>query len=170
MNIYGIVSKVNFEKGTVIVEFPDLGIPSDELIVFQGRTHGTKHYSMPEIGEIGLCLLNETGTSGYYLGAGYSEANPMPEKIGDGISLTVFNDGTSIIYDENTSKLYISVIKNTEIICPKIFIKGDLTIEGNIELVGKLEATEDVLASGISLKNHKTTGVVAGNDISGIPE
>ena len=124
MNRYGIVSKVFYDRGTVIVEFPDIGIPSDELIVFQNRTYSTKQYSMPKIGEIGICLLNETGTSGYYLGAGYSEANPLPDGIGQGISLITFNDGTSIIYNENTSKLFVSVKKDIEIFVLKYQLQG----------------------------------------------
>lgn len=178
---YGIVSNVFYNKGTVIVEFPDLNIPSDELIVFQGRTHSVKYYSMPKIGEIGLCLLNETGTSGYYLGAGFSGKNPLPANAGEGKYITLYPDSTTILFDENSSKLYIDCKKEIEIICPNIVIAGNIKITGDVAIDGSLNVTKninaeggmeskgDVKAGNISLKSHRTSGVKAGADISGLP-
>lgn len=40
---FGTVSIVNNEKGKVKVTFQDLGTQSEELIVYQGRTTGTKN-------------------------------------------------------------------------------------------------------------------------------
>ncbi len=54
---------------------------------------------------------------------------------------------------------------------------GKLTLDiGEIQLTGSLTAQDiiksltDVLADSISLKNHKTTGVKAGGDLSGGPQ
>ena len=40
---------------------------------------------------------------------------------------------------------------------------------GNVDVVGKISATEDVVAAGVSLVNHPTSGVRAGGDQSGPP-
>lgn len=44
-----------------------------------------------------------------------------------------------------------------------------ITIHGDITLNGRLDATGDVTAAGVSLVNHLTTGVKAGADQSGKP-
>lgn len=61
---FGTVSIVNNEKGKVKVTFQDLGTQSEELIVYQGRTTGTKEYRMPVVGENGLCLIVDKGILG----------------------------------------------------------------------------------------------------------
>lgn len=166
---YGTVSIVNYEKGTIKAVFEDIEEHTAELIVFQGRNKGTKHYSMPVEGEHGLCLIADNGSSGYYLGAGFNEVETVMPDAKKGKTITLYNDGTKIIYDENTSQLYVDCKKEIEIICPKIKITGDITINGNISLNGKMEATGDVIAGEISLITHKTSGVKSGSDNSGPP-
>ena len=88
---------------------------------------------------------------------------------GKGKTITLYGDGTQIIYDENTSKLFIDCKKNIEIICPQISLTGNITINGDIQLNGKMNATDDVVADGVSLVNHTHSGVKAGGDTSGVP-
>ena len=168
---YGTVSSIFPEKGTIKVTFEDIDIPSVEIPVLQGRTEGTKHYSFPKIGEVGICVFPENTFNGFYLGSGYDEATPVPAGAGTGVEITVFNDGTIISYDENNSKLYINCKNQIEIVaqsikidCPKTQITGDINIKG------KLDASEDVTASGISLKSHSHSKVKAGGDKTGGPE
>lgn len=162
---FGTVSIVNNKRGTVKVTFEDLEIQSEELIVFQGRTTGTKEYKMPVVGEKGLCLIVDNGDSGYYLGSGFSVVNPVPEGADEGKDIKLYKDGTRIEYDEKTSRLYVNCKKSIEIVCPEISIIGDIKIDGNINLT-----KGDIKADGVSLKTHKTSGVKAGSDISGPPE
>ena len=63
---YGTVTSIFSDKGTVKVTFEDLDIPSAEIPVLQGRTEKTKHYSMPKIGESGICIFPENSFSGFY--------------------------------------------------------------------------------------------------------
>ena len=102
---YGTVTSIFPDKGTVKVTFEDLNIPSAEIPVLQGRTEKTKHYSMPKIGESGICIFPENSFSGFYLGSGYNDATPIPISAKEGVEITVFNDGTIISYDEKSSKL-----------------------------------------------------------------
>ena len=166
---YGTVSIVNYDKGTVKAVLEDIEEHTAELIVFQGRNKGTKEYSMPVVGEHGLCLITDNGSSGYYLGAGFNNIEAVMQGAGKGKTITLYGDGTQIIYDENTSKLLIECKKNIEIICPQISITGDITINGNIQLNGGMNATNDVIAEGVSLVNHTHSGVKGGPDTSGPP-
>lgn len=45
-----------------------------------------------------------------------------------------------------------------------------LTIDADVKLNGKLDATADVVAGGVSLMNHLTTGVMPGSGMSGKPQ
>lgn len=166
---YGTVSIVNYEKGTIKAVLEDIGEQTAELIVFQGRNKGTKQYSMPVVGEHGLCLIADNGDSGYYLGAGFNQIEPIPTGADVGKTITSYADGTQIIYDENSSKLFVDCKKDIEIICPKISITGDITINGNIKLNGGLNSTEDIIADGVSLINHKHKGVTPGSGTTGEP-
>ncbi len=166
---YGTVSIVNYEKGTVKAVLEDIEEQTAELIVFQGRNKGIKQYSMPVVGEHGLCLITDNGSSGYYLGAGFNEVEAVMQGSGKGKTITHYSDGTQIIYDENTSKLFIDCKKGIEIVCPQIILTGDITINGNVQLNGEMNATDDVVADGVSLINHKHSGVKAGEDTSGLP-
>ena len=166
---YGTVSIVNYEKGTVKAVLEDINDTTAELLVLQGRNKGTKQYSMPVVGEHGLCLIVDNGSSGYYLGAGFNDIEKVMPGAGKGKTITLYSDGTQIIYDENTSKLFIECKKNIEIICPQISITGDITINGNIQLNGGMNATNDVIAEGVSLVNHTHSGVKGGPDTSGPP-
>ena len=174
---YGKVTSIFPKKGTIKVTFEDINIPSVEIPVLQGRTDGTKHYSFPKIGEVGICIFPENTFNGFYLGSGYDEATPIPNGAGEGIEITVFNDGTIISYDENNSKLYINcqneieiVAKNIKIECLKTKIIGDIDITGSVNVKGDLNASEDVTANGISLTTHLHSGVKAGRDKTGGPE
>lgn len=54
-----------------------------------------------------------------------------------------------------------------------IFIDGGgkpITINGDVQLNGAMNASGDVVADGVSLVNHLTTGVRAGSDESGKPK
>ena len=174
---YGTVTSIFPEKGTIKVTFEDINIPSVEIPVLQGRTDGTKHYSFPKIGEVGICIFPENTFNGFYLGSGYDEATPIPNGAGEGIEITVFNDGTIISYDENNSKLYINcnnkieiVAQNIKITCPKTEIIGDIDVTGIIDVKGSVNASKDVTANGISLKTHLHSGVKAGGDNTGGPQ
>lgn len=46
---------------------------------------------------------------------------------------------------------------------------GDYTQTGNQTVTGKVTVSQDVIAAGISLKDHKTTGVMPGSGQSGVP-
>lgn len=180
---FGEVTSIFPEKGTVKVTFQDLNIPSAELYVLQGRTFETKKYSIPKIGEVGICIFPENSYTGFYLGGAFNEVEKIPSLAGENIEMTLFKDGTIISYDENSSKLYINATKEIEIIaknikinCPKINIIGDINHTGNLKtsgntsVGGSVTAVGEVSGKGIKLSDHKHSKVAAGNDKTGGPE
>ena len=174
---YGTVTSIFSDKGTVKVTFEDLDIPSAEIPVLQGRTEKTKHYSMPKIGESGICIFPENSFSGFYLGSGYNDATPIPISAKEGVEITVFNDGTIISYDEKSSKLYINcnnkieiVAQNIKITCPETEIIGDINVTGTIDVKGSVNASKEVSAKGIELSEHTHSGIKAGGDTTGGPQ
>lgn len=192
---FGIVSDVNYQKGTVKVVYTDLDITSPELIVFQRRNKGTKEYSMPESGEHGLCLISENGGQSFYLGSGYDEQEPIMSNAGKGKFITLYPDGTVISYDTNEHNLKVQCVdkidiqaqnirvtsKNIEIVSEnidiqaqnisvtskKLDIESKTQITGDTTLNGALKTVKgDVAADGVSLKSHVHGGVKAGGDKS----
>jgi len=49
-------------------------------------------------------------------------------------------------------------------------IRGDVTVEGSVQVSDTLTADTDVVAAGKSLKTHKHLGVTAGSAVSGAPQ
>ncbi len=132
----GLVSSVDPATGTVRVAFED-GLVSYDLPVIVPQTLKNKDYCMPDVGEHVVCLFLPPGNAqGFVLGAHYSSGDTPPvndpNKRG-----TWFAEGTYVEFDRSTSTLAINC-------------KGPITIKAT----GNVIVTGDVIADGISLKNH----------------
>ncbi|MGY2231590.1 phage baseplate assembly protein V [Pseudomonas tolaasii] len=73
---------------------------------------------------------------------------------------------SAILPDSGTTSL---VSKGGINIVGPINHQGDYNQTGNQNVVGRVDVSQDVVAAGISLVNHLTRGVKAGNDNSGKP-
>lgn len=163
MVFFGIVSVIDHGKGLVKVDRQDIGTSSEWLQVLQGNTVGNKSYSMPKLGENGLCVCPDNGKEGYYIKSGYNEIDTPPSFHGEGKNGIEYSDGTTIYYDEKSSTLYLDVKNSINIVCPQI------SITGNIDIKGTVTVSEDVIASGVSLVKHQNTGVTPGGALTGPP-
>lgn len=95
-----------------------------------------------------------------------------------GLHRRTYADGAVIEYDSVTHHLNATLPDNgttslvskggINIIGP-INHQGDYNQTGNQNVVGHVTISEDVVAAGISLVHHLTTGVSQGNDQSGKP-
>lgn len=133
----GKVSSVDPDKATARVAFETQGLVSHDLQVIVPQTLRNQDYYMPDIGELVVCLFLPTGNAeGFILGSIYSDTNSPPVSSADKRTMT-FSDGTSIEYDRGTHVLTINA-----------------TGPVNIVASGNVNVTGDVIASGISLKNH----------------
>lgn len=179
----GRVSVINYEFGTVRVEYPDTGQQSGELIVWQGRNEEVQEYSMPKINEVGICLIDENGC-GFYLGSGYTTAHPVPSGANEGIFIKDYGDGTRIEYDKNSKvlkmecsgEIIIEASKKITLRSPLISVDGEQEVTGTItafkDLIvkGTIEVTKDIVTAGISFIKHIHGGIQGGESSTKPPE
>lgn len=173
----GKVSVIDYSRAVVRCTFPDTSEQSGELIVLMGRSKGRLDYSMPEIDEVGACLLDNNG-NGFYLGSGYTDFFLKPTEGGKDKEVIKYKDGSKIEFDANNStfKIYskniITLEAENEILLKSKLIK----IEGpqqNTETItaeGIIKSLEDVIAKAISLIEHIHGGVQGGPSKTGGPE
>lgn len=173
----GKVSVIDYEKGFVRCTFPDTNEQSGELIVIQGRTTGRTDYSMPELGEVGPCLIDKNG-KGFYIGSGYSSAYKKPLEGAKNKEIIKFKDGSIIEFDSNNSilniysKNKIKIESENEIIfkSKKIKVEGPQENTETITAKGIIKSLKDVVAITISLLKHKHGGVKSGPSDTGGPK
>ncbi|MBE3586574.1 MAG: phage baseplate assembly protein V [Thermoanaerobacter sp.] len=149
----GRVSSINPGACAARVAFEDKSnVVSYELPILVRGSLETKDYWMPKPGEHVLCLFLPTGNAqGFILGAFFSESDKPP--VADGNKRHIaFPDGTVIEYDAATHTLSIDA-------------KGPI----NIAAAGDVNVIGDVVADGVSLKNHVHSGVTSGADNTGPP-
>lgn len=126
----GTVVSVNEKTHTARVELKDRGgMVSYDLPVLVPSTVDPKDYALPAEKTDVLCIFLPNGQQqGFVIGAFYTEVNPPP--IGDRKKwVKEFDDGSKIEYDRAKKAININAA-------------GDVNVKG------------DVIADGISLKNH----------------
>jgi phage baseplate assembly protein V len=142
----GKVSAVYPEKAKARVVFEAHNLVSYELSVVQKQTLKNRDYWMPDIGEYVLCAFLPTGNaSGFILGSLYSVQNP-PDLATNNKRAVLFDDGTYIEYDRAQHSLTVDMPAGVL----TISVNGPV----NIVAAGNVNVTGDVIADGISLKNH----------------
>ena len=147
----GNVDSVNAENGTVRVRFPDRDNKvSKELKVIYHQTHKDKHFFMPEINEIVLCIyLPNVQEEGFVLGSFYNKEDMVP--VADSNKKAwYFSDGGVIEYDKSTGNMQINIINKLEIKSPAIeFTSDSITLNSsNISLNGNTSISKDLEVSG----------------------
>lgn len=183
---FGIISKVDSDKGLARVNFPDDEVVSGWLPILQNNTLKNKFFHTFDIGEHVACHMDLNSENGVILGAIYSKNEQPGDVKGDNLWGVEFEDGTKISYDRDANLLKIEAFKDVTVICEKAIIEAsdsiDITsptinINGDINLDGRMDATDDISTSGevsagpfnIPLSTHKHTGVTTGPGISGTP-
>ena len=136
-------------------------------------------WSAPAIDEQ-VVVLSPAGdlADGVVLRGLYSDQFAAPA-ASDTLHVLRFADGAQIHYDTEAHALQATLPSGgTASITADggITLNGPLTVNGKTMLngdatiTGTAKATTDVIGGGISLKNHKTTGVTAGTALSGGPQ
>lgn len=150
----GIVSSINRANATARVHFEDCDdTVSDELSVIPFRTMKTKHYWMPCVGEMVICLFAANGPeTGFIVGSAYSEADTPPIDVRETDCVGIwFEDGTVIKYELETSTLILDCGGQINVIAKQPI---SIHAESDVFLDGTLHVTKDVVANGVSLVNH----------------
>lgn len=163
----GIVSKVDAKTAKVKVIFPELdNIESHWLPVVMPFTYMDKSYSLPVVGSLVTCVMDEYCEEGRVLGAIYSEVDTPPVTDSNKF-VKYFSDGTVLEYDKSLHTLLADVKGSAEIqaqgtvdiIAPTLNINStNISIGGDINLTGSLTSSGDVIAAGISLTGHTHPG------------
>lgn len=161
----GKVSSINPANCTAKVVFEDLDNKvSGDLRLLMNKTQDDKDYWLPDINEMVECLFLPIGMSeGIILGSTYSEADTPPWSDAD-IRGTKFKDGSFWCYNRKTGVLDVEIVKQINLKAPDLVIESDVKITGDVAVEGGVSATDtiksdsDVLASTISLKQHKHIG------------
>tara|TARA_B100000678_G_scaffold75557_1_gene62135 strand:- start:185 stop:706 length:522 start_codon:yes stop_codon:yes gene_type:complete len=161
----GAVSECDLATGTVRVrvgEIETAPIPWGTM-----RAGNLRIWSPPSEGEQVILWLPEGDwESAFILGALFSGQRPEPS-VGPE-TLMLFDDGARFSYDMESSTLSIDLSDaggQARVVAP-----SGIEIEADVQVTGKVTVSEDVIAGGVSLVDHKHTGVAAGSGLTGVPE
>lgn len=130
---FGIVSHINPITVQTRVSFEDDESTSYWLPIIQTKTLKDKFYVMPDIGELVVCLMDETSIDGVILGAIYSTVDTPVITTEKQISLNLENNSL-INIDKETNSLNITF--------------ENINLNGNINHTGALINTDGITSSG----------------------
>ena len=165
----GRVASVDLAARTCTVAYGD---PDGEDVISADipwggfRAGRMRVWSPPTEGEQGL-LFAPGGdiAQAVFVPGMYSNAFPAP---GDAARhFFTFDDGAEFGYDPDAGEADVTLPTGGKL---TIVADGGVTITGDVEVTGTITASTDVIADGISLKNHTHPGVQAGAAHTGAPE
>lgn len=185
----GKIKHVDYAKARCVVDFQ--GIETTPLLWLNLRAGNDISWDSPTVGE--QCIVfSPSGelANGIVLVGLYSQQNPAPSSNPQ-LKIRQFSDGAIIQYDTQQHQLTATLPDGgTAIITAQggITLNGNTTINGDLKTNGNSTTTGnqavqgtshskgtittdgDVIAGGISLKNHPHGGVKAGGDMTGKPQ
>ncbi len=96
--------------------------------------------------------------TGVILGALYADSAPAN---GDraGLQRATFSNGSVIEFDRDANTFRMNLAGGAV----------EITASGGLTIIGTVTVQGDVIADGVSLKNHKHGGVVTGGALTGVP-
>jgi phage baseplate assembly protein V len=161
---YGTIASVDLANATCTVESGD--IVTGDLPWVAQRAGAVRVWSPPTVGEQCLLLAPEGDLACALVIVGlYSDACPAPS-TDPNVTLLAFPDGAILSYDHAAHALAAALPAGGTV---DITADGGVTINGGLTVNGLVTASEDVVAAGISLKDHKHDQVQAGTAQSGKP-
>lgn len=176
----GIVSKVDPSTHRIKVTIPTLEDFETAWLPFITFNAGhNQFYALPDVGELVAIVLDARGENGYVLGAVYNAQDPVPVSNSE-IWLHKFSNGTEISHNRQNGEVIVKTSGNVKVSAGTVEITapcqiiGDVTIQGNLLVNGKISSSTEVSApsvkqGSISLGSHVHTGVESGDKRSGPP-
>ncbi|REC94881.1 phage baseplate assembly protein V [Kushneria indalinina] len=165
----GTIAEIDHAAARVRVTTGEL--LTDWLPWCETRAGQTRTWNPPTEGEQVLLLAPGGELAGAVV-LGAINSNTHPAAIDDP-NLTRWDmpDGAVIEYDHAGQHLRADLPGSAAITAPAgVTVTGPVLIEGTLHVTGNIITDSDAVASGISLVNHKTTGVKSGSDKSGPPQ
>jgi phage baseplate assembly protein V len=142
------------------------GITTAWLPWFSRRAGATRDWDPPSVGE--QCLVLSPGgepAAGFVLVGLYSQASPAPATAAP-LHRREYPDGAVIDYDHESHAATLTLPAGGAI---TINAPAGITVLGNVQVEGTVTASEDVVAAGISLVQHRHGGVTPGGGQTGAP-
>lgn len=159
----GIIASVDHDAKRCTVEIG--GITTGPLPWLAFRSGKVRIWSPPSVGEQCILLCAEGDTNnGFVLPALYCDAFPAPSSSPDVIAVA-FDDGSTMSYDMAAHALDIALGEGSA----TITAAGGITLNSDVTVNGTVTASTDVVAGGVSLKDHKHGGVQGGAAQTGGP-
>ena len=159
----GTIDSVDLAAATAVFRAGDVVSPPMPWLEWAGTF---RSWSPPSVGEQVLLLCPEADIAAGVIVRGlYSSAAPAPASDAThqihgaaGLVITLTENGIAISAPSGVR------IKGD------VTITGDVSIDGNASVTGTMTAETDAVGAGISLKEHKHSGVAAGSALTGKPQ
>ena len=168
---FGIVSAIDAASHSLRVKIPVLDdMETDWLPMATPAAGGNRFYSLPDAGELVVCLLDARGETGCVIGAIYNAADKPP--VSDQNKwVKRFTNGTVISHDrrsgevvvETPGKVKIKAAQKVDIQSPHTEITGNATVNGLLTYTAGLTASN---AGGGAAANIKGTVNITGTSSS----
>lgn|SRR5690606_8783184 len=161
----GTIFAVDHVRGRCRVKTGNL--LTGDLRYFVGRAGAVRHHSVPTLGE--QCIvISPSGelATGFVLVGLNSDEFPVPSDNPELDSIE-YADGTWMGYDQGNSELTVILAPGGKLI---LQAPAGVQIAGDVNIVGNVTVTEDVVAAGISLVSHTHSGVETGSGSTGVPQ
>lgn len=135
---FGKVTNINALTARARVQFADDDLTSYWLPVMQNKTYKDRFYSMVDVGEQVVCLMDENCEDGVILGSIYTNLDDVPA-ISKEQHIARFEDGSFIEYNKEHQMLTI--------------VAKTLNIVADIVNTGKLENTDGIVSNSDIVDN-----------------
>ena len=183
---FGTVAQVDDAGHQLRVQLPALdNLLTDWLPMITPAAGGNQFYSLPDEGELVVCLLDARGEGGCVIGAIYNAADTPPAASRD-MWVRRFKNGTVITHNRKSGDVLVQTKGTATIDPPDTVITGNATVQGLLTYLsgmtagngggssaaviqGDVVVTGDVVANGISLTSHVHPDLTSGGK-TGKPE
>lgn len=145
---FGTVSAVDEASHSLRVKIPVLDdMETDWLPMATPAAGGNRFYSLPNVGELVVCLLDARGEAGCVIGAIYN-ATDKPPVSDQNKWVKRFTNGTVISHDRGSGEVVVETLGKVEIkAAQKVDIQSPETeITGNATVNGLLTYTAGLVA------------------------
>jgi phage baseplate assembly protein V len=160
---YATVKSVDLANGTCVAEAGDL--ETGNIRWAERRMGKTRSWSPPSVGEQVLLFCPEGElAAAVVMGSIAQDAFEIP---GSSVrELIHFDDGAIIAYDPEGHILDVTLPDGATV---NLTAQGGINFTGDLTVTGTITANEDVIADGVSLKNHKHGQTQPGTGQTGVP-
>ena len=178
---FGTVAAVDASRHALRVTLPALeNLQTDWLPMLTLAAGGNQFYSLPDVGELVVCLLDAQGESGAVLGAIYNDADPTPASNAE-LHVLQYRNGTRIEHDRSTGDVRVTtsgkvLVQASEVTldAPQTTTTGNLLVQGSFTYLGGLTGSGGAgnaaqINGSISITGNVEAGgnIDASGDITG---